>query len=266
MNLANSSTSEGISRSSTPTTGSGVQRSSRRQPKSSGGKGWNDVWDSSSDAEESVNAKPAYERSAQSQTAVKPALYHASSTPIPVPSAKGSKPTVVQPDGKDDRPPARSSSYADISAPSPSSYGPRDDWTVLDTSEITEAEKVYEAGRNNRIQQAATATSTFDLTPSGSSSALKPKTGPVGGSTRSFGSGVAGLSKSFINIALGSSSGTSATGNGATAKGKGREAATSIQEGPGTSTRRRVHGRDAIRPDIDEILRGGSFAPLKVRG
>lgn len=266
MNLANGSTSEGIARSSTPTTGSSAHRSGKRQPKSSGARGWNDVWDSSSDAEESVNARPAFERSSHSQTTVKPALHHASSTPIPVPSAKGSKTTVVQSDGKEDRPPARSSSYTDISAPSPSSYGPRDDWTVLDTSEITEAEKVYEAGRNTRMQQAGTATSTFDSTSSGSSSALKSKTGPVGGSTRSFGSGVAGLSKSFINIALGTSSGASATGNGAIGKGKGKEAATPIQEGPGGPARRRVHGRDAIRPDIDEILRGGSFADLKTHG
>jgi hypothetical protein len=265
MNLANSPSFEGIARSSTPTNGSGgVFRSKRNQSRRAGGGGWNDVWDSSSDHEESVHAKPAHGRSTHDSPTVRPALPHASSTPIPVPSAKAPEPMGPQTDGKDGLPPARSSSYTHISAPSPSSYGPREEWTVLDTSEITEAEKVYEAGRNVRAQQAETTALPFDSTPSGSSAAPKPKAGPAGSATRSFGSGVAGLSKSFISIALGTSSGaSSAPANGASSKGKGRDTAiSSNQEGTDTSSRKRVYGRDAIRPDIDEILRGQSMTDI----
>lgn len=191
---------------------------------------------------------------------MKPGLTHASSTPIPVPSAKGLKSTENQPEGQEETPPVRSSSYTHISAPSPSSYGPRADWTVLDESEITEAEKVYEAERKARIQQAEMNTSTTEPTHNGSTATAKPKTGPLAGSTRSFGSGVAGLSKSFINIALGTSAGDSAATRSSVGKGNGKQTAMSATEaGPSTPARKQIYGRDAIRPDIDEILRGGPF-------
>ncbi|KAJ9106873.1 hypothetical protein QFC19_003002 [Naganishia cerealis] len=194
------------------------------------GNGWDDVWDSSSDPEDATSAKNAKTLNGEAPSSEGPVSGQA----------------------------LRSSSYTHISPPSPSSYGPRNDWTVLDETEITEAEKIYEAERQKRLHQKEnqsldpnTASPYTGTTPTAFA-----KTQSLSGSNRSFGSGVAGLSKSFINIALGSASSQPPKEQNGKGKEKEKEIWPSLpQRGISTSSKRQTCGRDAIRPDIEEILR-----------
>lgn len=242
------------------------QQQHRRLPERSGS-GWDDAWDSSSDPEDNGNLKSGRHGSANRSNA-RSGLGRANTSPIAVPVSKKPVETSALAVGSEDSnerdtPPIRSNSYAHISPPSPSSYGPRTDWTVLERTEITEAEKVYEAQRNARLRQAASAgTADASLTPSnGSPSASTLKVGTNTASSRSFSSGVAGLSKSFMNIALGTPHGASSSSG----KGKSKEiTAAPVEQASCTPSRKQVHGREAIRSDIDEILRGKVIARASI--
>lgn len=217
------------------------------------GGGWGDVWDSSSDPEDNVSSRRARDtnnsQSVRSTTAI----------PVPTPPTR-SDAAKSRLDEPADIQPIRSSSYTHISPPSPSSYGPRADWTVLDEKEITEAEKIYEAERQKRLQPSDNHAQDSN-TPSSPYAGTSPITNVTGisasSSGRTFGSGVAGLSKSFISIALGNTASHASREQSSKGKEKEQEDRPTLpQRVLSTSSKRRACGRDAIRPDIDEILRG----------
>ena len=235
----------------------GYQQQRRQQRRGRSG-GWDDAWDSSSDPEDSTDLRPG-QRDPSNRTTPRPSLTHSNTAPIAVPvHAKHLEPSARDVRGEDnndrDTAPPRSSSYAHISPPSPSSYGPRADWTILDRTEITEAEKVYAAQREARLRQATSSKSlNAELENNGS---LRGDSNL--GSSRSFTNGVAGLSRSFMNIALGSPHSSSSLRN-SSVKGKGKDvAATLTEQAAHATSRKQAYGRNAIRSDIDEILRGKS--------
>jgi hypothetical protein len=263
MDQADRIKSEASARMRGTVEGNGSQQQQHRRLPERSGSGWDDAWDSSSDPEDNGNLKSGRHGSANRSNA-RSGLGDTNTTPIAVPVSKKPVETPALAMGSEDSndrdtPPIRSNSYAHISPPSPSSYGPRTDWTVLERTEITEAEKVYEAQSNARLRQAASSGPIgAPLTSNNSSpSASAVKVGTNTGSSRSFSSGVAGLSKSFMNIALGAPHAASSSARNPSGKGKGKEVAASpVDQASCTPSRKQVHGRDAIRSDIDEILRG----------
>ncbi|KAJ9098610.1 hypothetical protein QFC21_004257 [Naganishia friedmannii] len=228
-----------------------------RQSNRTGG-GWGDVWDSSSDPEDSLAARRT--RDTNISTDNPQPVRQATAIAVPTPNTRNIATITPRSDEPTDNQPIRSSSYTHISPPSPSSYGPRADWTVLDETEITEAEKIYEAERQKRLQPTeshAQDPNTPSSPYTGASPLASVKGLPASGSGRTFGSGVAGLSKSFINIALGNAASHASSSQ---QSGKGKEREQEIrpimsQRGMSTTSKRQACGRDAIRPDIDEILR-----------
>lgn len=234
-----------------------VQAQQIRHKSNRTGHGWGDVWDSSSDPEDNVSGKRTGNKNVNTDNAQ--LVRQATAIAVPNPKTRNNV-TTPRLDEPADNQPIRSSSYTHISPPSPSSYGPRADWTVLDQTEITEAEKIYEAERLKRLQPTENHVqdpNTTSLSYTGAASTSSMKGTPASGSGRTFGSGVAGLSKSFINIALGNTA--SYASSQQSGKGKEREQEerpTLPQRGMSTTSKRQACGRDAIRPDIDEILRG----------
>ncbi|KAJ9122507.1 hypothetical protein QFC22_001936 [Naganishia vaughanmartiniae] len=229
-------------------------KSDRQTNKS--GRGWGDVWDSSSDPEDNPIARR--EKSPNVITNDTQPVRQTTSITVPTPKIRNNAAS-SRSDELGDNQPLRSSSYTHISPPSPSSYGPRADWTVLDQTEITEAEKIYEAERQKRLE-------TTEMHSQDLNTASSPYTGTVAmanmkgltasGSGRTFGSGVAGLSKSFINIALGNTASQASSQQAGKGKEREQEARSNLpHRGQSTTSKRQACGRDAIRPDIDEILR-----------
>ncbi|GHJ87348.1 hypothetical protein NliqN6_3750 [Naganishia liquefaciens] len=227
----------------------------RRRPR---GGGWADAWDSSSDQEDTTNQQTGHQEPSCHDTA-RPILAHSNTAPIAVPtSVRGlglpPHPAGVHDNNDRDTAPVRSSSYAHISPPSPSSYGPRTDWTVLGKAEITEAEKVYEVQRKDRLREA----SSSKLADAESSSNGFPSEAVTSSGnhlpSKSLTRSVAGLSKSFLNIALGAPHSSSSLRN-SSVKGKGKEITAFTEQAASTSYRKQAYGRNVIRSDIDEILR-----------
>lgn len=246
--------------------GKGLQQrqQQRRLPERSGS-GWEDAWDSSSDPEDNINSRSGRHSSANPSNTGS-GLAPANTAPIAVPIVKNPMQTTaldtrLEDNIDRDTAPARSSSYAHVSPPSSSSYGPRTDWTVLDKTEITEAEKAYEAQRDARLRQvlASSPVEAGEQTHDGSAVIPGPKLGIISLPSKSFSSGVAGLSKSFMSIALGSPQSSSSSLRYPSGKGKDKEVtAIPVEQAPCTPSKKQVYGRNAIRSDIDEILRGQS--------